>query len=231
MVDHDPGDDEPTASIPLFAASRLKLERARHFIRELEVEEQNYRGGDPLTVSMEDPDIVLVEVRKVPPWAGAIVGDAVHNLRTALDLMASELARLSGRSDEDVYFPFAADEEQLQKAIQKRFRKAGDDAVELLRKFAPYRGGNHALRALHDLDVQDKHTSIIVAAPRPTFRVQLDWSLVLRGQAERADPPLRPEGCCVLLRGWPFRQAASHRIAERTCGACGRHHRRVRKPR
>ena len=47
-------------------------------------------------------------------------------------------------------------------AITKRnFDKAGPDAVSLLHTFAPYHGGNELLRAVHDLDIEDKHTTLL----------------------------------------------------------------------
>jgi hypothetical protein len=46
--------------------------------------------------------------------------------------------------------------------IRRRyFDGAGDEAVSLLRRLKPYPGGNIALRAIHDLDIRDKHTSLI----------------------------------------------------------------------
>lgn len=76
--------------------------------------------------------------------------------------MASELARINGKPDKDVYFPFAKSGDQFDHVIQSRnFGRAGEDAVALLRTFKPYRGGNEALRGLHDLDITDKHTAIV----------------------------------------------------------------------
>jgi hypothetical protein len=51
------------------------------------------------------------------------------------------------------------------------FHRAGDQAVELLRGLKPYHGGNAALRAIHDLDIQDKHTSLIVAITMASFPI------------------------------------------------------------
>src|SRR3954466_15009690 len=142
----------PAKAIPdieekdLFAASYVKLARARHFIQELEAEAERYKNSDPTSVRLDheaNPPNIHVEWKGVTLMPGAIIGDAVHNLRTALDLMASELARINGKSDKDVYFPFASSADRFDQAIKSRsFDKAGDDAVALLRKFEPYRGGN-----------------------------------------------------------------------------------------
>lgn len=154
----------------LFSASRVKLQRARHFITELEAALGAFKADEPVS------GVVLagkmrVTIKPITDWPSAIVGDAIHSMRTALDLMASELARLKNRSDKDVYFPFSDSAETFDDAIARRsFAKAGDDAVALLKSFEPYRGGNDRLRAVHDLDIQDKHTGIIVTLAR--FDVQ-----------------------------------------------------------
>lgn len=90
-----------------------------------------------------------------------IVGDAIHNMRAALDFMAVEVVKLNGKSAKGVYFPFSSDAAALDGAIKsKNFYKAPDQAIALLKATQPYRGGNDLLRALHDLDIQDKHHRI-----------------------------------------------------------------------
>ena len=59
-------------------------------------------------------------------------------------------------------------------AITKRnFDKAGLDAVALLHTFAPYRGGNELLRAVHDLDIEDKHTTLLETHKTNDFECEL----------------------------------------------------------
>jgi hypothetical protein len=151
---------------PLFSASRLKLERAKQFIQELKGCTEQYLRSNPVSVEPEErpgtgPRLHFF-YKPVGPLPGAIIGDAIHNMRTSLDLMASDLARINKKKPDDVYFPFAASAAALDDAIRNKcFRKAGDDAVKLLKTFEPYRGGNDLLRGLHDLDLMDKHTSLI----------------------------------------------------------------------
>ena len=77
--------------------------------------------------------------------------------------MASALARLNNESDDNVYFPFASREDELDGQIARRhFDRAGLDAVRLLKEWKPYTGGNIELRAIHDLNIQDKHRELIV---------------------------------------------------------------------
>src|SRR5262245_58298489 len=114
---------------PLFAASRIKLERAKKFIDEFRAEESRYRADDPLSAKART--FLYGHITFELSWKGvgllpgAIFGDAIHNLRASLDLMASELARLNGKSDKDVYFPFAHSQDNLAEAIKKKsFAKA-----------------------------------------------------------------------------------------------------------
>jgi hypothetical protein len=150
-----------------FAASNLKLERAQKHIAELrgvlDVHFQQHPPQWVFTPATEDEIAHLVVSAIAPPKSfGAIVGDTIHNLRAALDLMAVELVAISSPNTDGVYFPFCDDADYLDAMIKKRnFHKAGPDAVEVLKDLKPFKGGNAALRALHDLDIQDKHHSLI----------------------------------------------------------------------
>jgi hypothetical protein len=112
-----------------------------------------------------------------PEDFGAVVGDVVHNLRAALDLMACDLVRAGNGDPKNVYFPFCDRPEDLDKVLKdKNFNRAGAKAIALLKELKPYRGGNVALRAIHDLDIQDKHKSLIPAVTvvtGQTFRVDV----------------------------------------------------------
>jgi hypothetical protein len=162
----------------LFSASFIKLTRASGFIQELEREFERYKSDEVLRYRYElDPSGVLdVILDPIFPGElpGAIIGDAVNNLRTALDLMATELVAISGGNPTGVYFPFASSAGELDDQIRnKKFDRAGTEAVWLLKTFAPYVGGNKALREMHDLDIQDKHKAILISAPSYSGRMTL----------------------------------------------------------
>lgn len=165
----------------IFAASYMKLERVRGFIAELDAERLRYLASNPATVTMLAdvvPPQIQVRWEGVGLLPGAIIGDAIHNLRTALDQMASELARINDRSDKDVYFPFAVDLETLEKSEKfKAFKKCGQDCVDELLNLKPYRGGNDALRAVHDLDNHDKHTALVPASQSLNVSVEGSYDL------------------------------------------------------
>ncbi len=155
---------------PPFAAPAFKIKRARTHVADLERFTADYLASMPAQCRIRgrddlDPGDVLgfeFDFRGPGDTYGAIFGDAIHNLRTTLDLLACDLVRARGGNVKGVYFPFAESAGELDYQIkQKKFGRAGEAAVLLLKRLAPHRGGNIALRAIHDLDVQDKHVFMI----------------------------------------------------------------------
>lgn len=149
-----------------FRSARLKIERAHQLADELGRLLDAYRGAELVTEAQEGkPGFVSVRVRlseQPPDHVQTIMGDAFHNLRSALDHMAVALARINGRGVSGVYFPFAENSEALEGAIaSKKFDHASPEAVDMVRSLEPFRGGNHALRALHDFNVADKHKDFV----------------------------------------------------------------------
>lgn len=154
---------------PPFDSSHTKIKRAKQHIAALSRRFTAYEKSSPFTVEVtitsEAHPTAALWWTELDPLCCAILGDAIHNLRTALDTMAAELARRNDKSDKGVHFPFAGSAAGLEEQITaKKFDRAGDDAVKLLRQFAPYKGGNERLRALHDLDIEDKHCGLLIAS-------------------------------------------------------------------
>lgn len=169
----------------LFAASIVKVKRARKHIQELEELLARHEVEHPPVVSVTPRaqggiEGIHVSTKAPPACFGAIVGDVVHNLRASLDLMAVELVTVTspGLSTKSVHFPFSDSAAELEAAIKRRtFRRAGDDAVTLLESLRPYKGGNAELRGLHDLDARDKHSALIPEAATiitPLLRANTD---------------------------------------------------------
>lgn len=155
--------------LPPFEAPRLKLRRARYHIGDLTEQVRAYLRRSPLFLQIEaDPTFAggkkwVAHVREeVPPEFSTVIGDVIHNLRAALDLLACEVVRANHSNDNGVYFPFAESAIGLPAMIKKRHMDRAKPAVSILiTKLAPYKGGNAALRAIHDLDIMDKHQALI----------------------------------------------------------------------
>lgn len=155
-----------------FASSRLKLKRAMRHIEELEELIRNYFTGSWYSLNnaidenggMSHYRSIL---RRIPEEFGLVVGDAIHNIRSALDLAAVELVNLNNNDSKGVMFPFARNEQEFSKSLKnKNIDRASIQAQDLIKELRPYGGGNDVLRLLHELDIQDKHHTLI---PSTTF--------------------------------------------------------------
>lgn len=152
--------------LPPFDSARAKIAHGREHIADVEAIFNAYQNEAPLV-----KDVSLFEGRDCISWKPSkplpvklilVLGDAIHNMRAALDYMAGDVVRLSDGNPANVHFPIAQNEADYDKQIKKkRFHQARADAIDLLKSFKPYTGGNRALRALHDLDLTDKHKLLI----------------------------------------------------------------------
>jgi hypothetical protein len=153
-----------------FDVPRLKIRRARYHIDDLIEQLRVFIKREPFFLEITPAPETWTKGKKwvvhvseeVPLDFAAIIGDVIHNLRSALDLMACELVRANGQSDDDVHFPFANSATELDEMIEKRhMNRAKPEVIALLKSVAPYKGGNIALRAIHDLDIMDKHQELL----------------------------------------------------------------------
>jgi hypothetical protein len=178
----------------VFEASRLKVSRAQRHFNELQSQITAYLSKKPFRAVIEDDgpgrQCVTFRVSKpVPKELSAIIGDAIHNLRAALDLLACEIVRLNGQSDDRVQFPFCDVPEDLEKEIKRRYLdRAVPAAVDLVRALKPYKDGNIELRALHDLDIQDKHRMLIPVADWADFGKAQFGGISLQGGGQHFGP-------------------------------------------
>ncbi len=163
----------------LFEACRVRVRRAEKFIRELEDIHEKFRKNEPLTaevtVTTEGEIKAKFAWKALGHGAGAVVGDCVHSLRTALDLMAAEMCRLANEDDKRIYFPIAGPNENFEDAVKRcQFPRCGNDAVELVRTFRPYPGGDNLLVAMHELDIRDKHRAMVLSHARMKYKSNRD---------------------------------------------------------
>jgi hypothetical protein len=100
---------------------------------------------------------VLESVPEIPPEIRLLLGDAAHNLRTALDHLACELVRSTGIAEPRVYFPICETEELYKAESSGKTKGMPQSAKEIIDRLCPYGGGNHLLWGLHKLDIIDKH--------------------------------------------------------------------------
>jgi hypothetical protein len=175
-----------------FEASRIKIDRAKRHLQEFRSEVDSYfrRGGAYVAFEIaeeysratggENGSFTYREPEPIPNSWAAIIGDTIHNLRASLDLLASDVHRITEGKPKDaphVHYPFCNDKSGLPDMIKlRRLNHIGKEFLDLIKLTAPYKGGNVGLRAVHDLDLLDKHQALI-----PTVSiVAMDWPVEIK---------------------------------------------------
>jgi hypothetical protein len=153
----------------LFHGSKLKIERANQHILELNAALNEFGGTDFYSLRVEEDPHTSNRVLKfgitkpLPERVPLMIGDALHNLRTALDFIASELVRRANGPMKYIKFPVRETREEVEGALRHGEIRVTHPSViaAILDEVKPYKGGNDALCALHDLDIADKHLLLI----------------------------------------------------------------------
>lgn len=199
-----PSLEAPPTSAPkigLFDAPRLKVARANRHISDLEVAQKAFFDRKPYII-VKETDAKSGKYRRVvrvrehlPDDFALIIGDAVHNLRAALDLLVCDLARANGQGTDGVMFPFCNDGAYLDTMIERRnLHTLAPDIQDMIRSLKPYKGGNERLRAMHDLDIADKHKLIIPVAGtviEPTLILDFERGYMVRRSGADAIKPVK----------------------------------------
>jgi hypothetical protein len=163
----------------------LKLARAQAHLEALKAEVRAYWEREPYRLR---PDLdceageysLYIEISEAAPvqWS-VIVGDFIHNLRSALDHMACQLVlinRGTGTSTDRTQFPIFIKEPKTGKPLAAWERMTDGMSPRILaeiRDMQPYKAGDrakeHALAILNALSNADKHRLLIghVAAVAP----------------------------------------------------------------
>ena len=95
------------------------------------------------------------------PDIPVVVGEVLHNIRSPLDLVIGTVAKKCGGSGKGACFPFGANAAAFEDQIKQKCKTLPLQAVALIRKWQPYKGGNDLLWAIHDLNRSDKHRDIV----------------------------------------------------------------------
>jgi hypothetical protein len=159
-----------------FVGARLKIARAYDHLKSLNgfVDDAlaAQRNGVLGQIEVGTGDMVYrAEMRWQPPkeW-GLILGDCVHNLRSALDHMGWDLVILNGeRPDSGTEFPIYRDRATygLKNEAARKLRGVSPEAAQVVEEAQPYHASNperSPMWALRELDIVDKHRSILLTA-------------------------------------------------------------------
>ncbi len=171
---------------PSFDGVRVKVERAKEHIRDLEASVQEFRRIEPYkVVAYDEPDtgdlVFKVEVSAQPPlrW-GAIAGDVIHNLRASLDVLVWQLVLVNERKPDRMRtgFPISESAHEFKSKGLRKVKGVPDEAVHLIKAAKPYKGGNDALWRLHHLDIRDKHRLLIPVGDGTYTNLILDFARI-----------------------------------------------------
>jgi hypothetical protein len=149
----------------------LKIERAKKHILDLESEWTAFLKSGGYVIAPDD-DLNKRErsyrvsiAKDIPDAISLIAGDAIHNLRSALDHVAYCLVSIgTGRPGPfpGIYFPVAETPAKYKTAFPGKVQGMRQDAIDALSIIEPYGGGKgEILWQLHSLDNIDKHRLLL----------------------------------------------------------------------
>ncbi len=157
-------------SASVLEQSWLKLRRGKEHLYMLELETRKFWDTDTYSLvhernGKEFPNLLRFKVSKPIPqhvW-GLILGDAVHNIRSALDYIVWRLAG-GHLEDRTSMFPIYSSEDDW-KSAQWRFKRRPihPDALAYIKTLQPYTRPDPkraVLWLLQELDARDKHKLI-----------------------------------------------------------------------
>ncbi len=153
------------------AAIRVKIDRAKHHIRDLEgqvsafLDTKPYKVGAKRDPKTRKPIYYIVSVSETPISIASTTGDAFQNLRSALDHLAYRLVVIGlgnpPNRPEYIAYPIADSQAQYPSLRDGKVKGARQDAKNAIDATKPYPGGNDALWRLHKLNNIDKHRLLL----------------------------------------------------------------------
>jgi hypothetical protein len=159
-----------------FRDARLKIERAKKHIADLQVAIVAQENTYTVTIEHHPDTGAQSLVHEFPDFEEAlfelslIVGDAIHNLHSALDFAwyGTISRHLPDKISPSTKFPVRDSRQQLEAAlhgieVDTRCKPLFDCLVSVIQ---PYKGGhNEVIWTLHDLDISDKHLLLLELDP------------------------------------------------------------------
>jgi hypothetical protein len=149
---------------------RAKIDRANTHIRDLEAEVKAFLSGKPYIIGTkrdaETRRLVyyLTSVASTPICFSTIAGDAIQNLRSALDHLAYQLVIVGPGKTPSTHTSFPiTDNVETYKRWRMRTKGMHADAIRRIDELEPYKGGNDTLWRIYKLDNIDKHRMLLTA--------------------------------------------------------------------
>lgn len=176
----------------------LKINRAKEHFKELENEVSKFIKLSPYElIRTEQPstgDILYkLKVHNYPPdrWS-PILGDVIHNLRSSLDILVTQLVISNGsKPNKSTGFPVYTFKKDLKKGGFKKIKGVSPKVKKIIRLIKPYRRANRHLWELHMLDISDKH-KIIIGIGGVYKNLIIDMTSMFRGMKPDLNLPPMP---------------------------------------
>jgi hypothetical protein len=159
-------------------SAHLKVEWAEHHIRNLQSAIGAFNASKPYEVApqreLHTRKLIYYASRidDVPRTIACIAGDAIQNLRSAIDHLVYELYRVANTTRKPptrIGFPIFEDATKYKTYSRRKVEGIRQDAIDAIDAIEPYKGGKgEQLWVLHELNNIDKHRFVttIVAAHR-----------------------------------------------------------------
>jgi hypothetical protein len=190
------------------AGVRAKLDRAEEHLAALKDQVSAFLDTDPYGVREHiDPETggysLSIEIRQQPPLlVSVIVGDLIHNLRSALDHLAWQLVLANGRKPSgSTQFPTFVSEPVSEDDARKwaaRVKGMSPAVVKEIAGMQPYTAGDkarlHSLAILNAFSNEDKHKLPLAcvaaiakhergtAGVAPVRDVEIEWVDIATGK-------------------------------------------------
>lgn len=144
---------------------RAKLKRAKEHIKDLDSEVAAFIGSMPYLIDRqlhpERPEYIVYWIhstRPIPPAIATRAGDALANIRAALDNLAYALVLANGETPTtQTYFPISDDQVNYKRQAPRKVRGMSQAAKKMIDACKPYKEGNIRLWQLNRLNNKHKH--------------------------------------------------------------------------
>jgi len=155
-----------------------KYEWAKHHVNNFNNAEQIFRNENRISFSREIDTTTrefVYKVRIIPEIPQSIrfmLGDAIHNLRSALDHAAYAVVKAgTSQPDTHTYFPVFDDPKAYASMLKSRVPGLRQHCYEVFDRIQPYKNGwGHWIWQLHRLDIIDKHRLLLAISTIPVAR-------------------------------------------------------------
>lgn len=202
----------------------LKIDRATEHINEInKILRENPPFSYVVQTNIQARECAALVKRNKPliERIACISGDAIHNLRTALDhvywsIVSPCVSDVKARKN--IQFPHSKTWAGLNEAVSNRMaQKVSADFFKVLINLKPYseKGGNKLLSLIHTLDVEDKHRLLI---PTGDYKQITSEIMFANGFTDFPAGLTISGGQNMIDAHWPFNTIDPSNIGTAICG-------------